>query len=464
MENLTIKGVLTDGKKVSYGCTEMKNELGRSCILKLVLLELNEINFDTVKFYIDNGFFLPSFIKLFEQGVISTVAEPIYENLEPWIQWPSIHTGKTFDEHKVFRLGDFVNSSDEQFFEKVENVGFSIGAVSPMNASNKLKKPAFFIPDPWTKTPCDNSFFSRIITDAIVQAVNDNSQSKLTFKTIFNLGLAFVGLVRPSRYLLMAKYALNALGKPWRKALFLDMLLYEVHKTLFRRKNPNFSTLFLNAGAHIQHHYFFNSPFVNSSEFKNPAWYIGKDDDPFLEMLEVYDEMLSDLLALPDTEIIVATGLSQKPYDQLQVYYRLKDHASFLEKIGVEFTDVVPRMTRDFLVSFDTEDQALKAEQQLSKILTDNGVKLFEEIDNRGKDIFVVLTYPSEITDKTMITYSGKQSKLCDLVTFVAIKNGEHQSKGFAYFSEGLSEFAPPHGSHVSKIHNTVLQFFGIKS
>ena len=117
-------------------------------------------------------------------------------------------------------------------------------------------------------------------------------------------------------------------------------------------------------------------------------------------------------------KLLLPLGLSQKPYEQLKFYYRLKDHASFLKKVGVEFTDVVPRMTRDFLVSFDTEDQAFKAEQQLSKILVNNEVRLFDEIDNRGKDIFVVLTYPSEITDKTMITYSGKESQLGDLVTF----------------------------------------------
>ena len=430
--------------------------------MKLILLELNEINFDAVSFYIEKGKCLSGFKKLIEQGIVDTEAEPEYENLEPWVQWPSVHTGKTFKEHKVFRLGDFVNSSDEQFFEQVEKSGFSVGAVSPMNASNKLKHPAYFIPDPWTQTPCDNSFFSRSITDAIVQAVNDNSQSKLTFKTIFNLGLAFIALVKPTRYIPMAKYALNALGKPWRKALFLDMLLYEIHKTLLKRTSPNFSTLFLNAGAHIQHHYFFNSSFVDAPELQNPTWYIGKEYDPFLEMLEVYDEMLLDLLSLKNTEVIVATGLSQKPYEQLKFYYRLKCHASFLKMVGVEFTDVVPRMTRDFLVSFDTAKQALEAEGQLSKILVNNDVKLFEEIDNRGKDIFVVLTYPSEITDETMISYSGNESPLGDLVTFVAIKNGEHQSKGFAYFSDGISEYAPPQGSHVSKIHNTVLQFFGI--
>ncbi len=431
---------------------------------KIIFLELNEINFDVVTFYIKRGERLSGFNTLIEHGIVATKSESEYRNLEPWVQWPSVHTGKTFNEHKVFRLGDFVNSTEEQFFELVEKAGFSVGAISPMNASNKLKNPAYFIPDPWTQTPCDNSFFSKSITDAIVQAVNDNSQSKLTFKTIFNLVLAFVALVRPTRYIPMAKYAFNSRGKPWRKALFLDMFLYEIHKTLFKRKNPNFSTLFLNAGAHIQHHYFFNSSYVDSPELKNPDWYIGKDDDPLLEMLKVYDEMIIDLNELHDTEIIVATGLSQKPFEQLKFYYRLKDHASFLKKVGVEFANVVTRMTRDFLISFDTEVQAKKGEQQLSKILVNNEVKLFGEIDNRGKDVFVVLTYPSEITHKTMITYSGKESQLSDLVTFVAIKNGEHQSKGFAYFSNGVSEFAPPQGSHVAKIHNAVLQFFGIGS
>ena len=431
--------------------------------MKLILLELNEINFDAVNYYIQKGERLPGFKKLAENLSIITEAESQYENLEPWVQWPSVHTGKTFTEHGIFRLGDFVKSSDIQFFEKVEKAGFSVGAVSPMNAANNLDNPAYFIPDPWTKTPCDESFFSKRITEVIVQAVNDNSQSKLTFKTIFYLGLSFLALVNPKRYFSMAKYALNSLNKPWRKALFLDMLLYEIHKTLFRKKSPNFSTLFLNAGAHIQHHYFFNSPYVDSPHLKNPSWYIKKGYDPFLEMLKVYDEILLDLSKLPNTETIVATGLSQKPYEKLKFYYRLKDHAEFLNKVGIKFNNVVPRMTRDFLISFDSTEEALKAEQQLSQILVNNELKLFEEIDNRGTDIFVILTYPSEITHETMISYSGNEVSLSDLVTIVAIKNGEHHSKGYAYFSNGISKFAPPSGSHVSKIHDSVLQFFGLK-
>ena len=96
--------------------------------------------------------------------------------------------------------------------------------------------------------------------------------------------------------------------------------------------------------------------------------------------------------------------------------------------------------------------------------MVDNVVKLFGELDNRVKDIFAVLTYPSEITEKTVICYEGNETRLHELVTFVAIKNGEHQSKGFAFFSEGISKFAPGQGEHVANIQKTVLQFFGVSN
>ena len=115
-----------------------------------------------------------------------------------------------------------------------------------------------------------------------------------------------------------------------------------------------------------------------------------------------------------------------------------------------------------FLISFDSFEHALKAEKLLSEIYVDNEINLFGEIDNRGKDIYVVLTYSCEIKHHTCITFFGNKTNLYNLVTFVAIKNGEHQSKGYAYFSDGLSEFLPDNDSHVSSIHKTVIEYFGI--
>jgi hypothetical protein len=432
--------------------------------MNLILVELNEINFDIVKTYIENGINLPGFNSVIGKQLINTIAEDKYDEIEPWIQWPSVHTGLNYDCHKVFRLGDFVNSDKKQFFEKVEDAGYIVGAISPMNASNKLKNPAFFIPDPWTQTPSDGSFLSKRLTSALSQAVNDNSQSRLTISTIINLSAAFLALVNPIRFIPMIWYAMTSFKRPWRKALFLDMFLFEIHKTLCRRKKPNFSTIFLNAGAHIQHHYYYNSPYVKTPELKNPSWYVAELEDPFLEMIRVYDHIIQNLLSLSNTEIIIATGLSQKPYDKLTYYYRLVEHESFLNEIGVSFSSVVPRMTRDFLINFNNPKEALSAEKKLNKIMVDNNVKFFKEIDNRGNSLFVVLTFSDEITEKTRISLGGWSAFLKKYVVFVAIKNGEHQSKGFAYFSEGVLKFAPATGSRVSKVHNSVLNFFDISN
>ena len=146
---------------------------------KFNLIELNEVNFDIVKKYVEER---PSYYKGFEKllNLMSfyTSSEDIYDQVEPWIQWPSVHTCKTYMQHKVFRLGDIVKYEGEQIFEKIESAGYHVGCISPMNASNKLKKPAYFIPDPWTNTASDSSFTSKVIHLAIKQAVNDNSEEK----------------------------------------------------------------------------------------------------------------------------------------------------------------------------------------------------------------------------------------------------------------------------------------------
>ena len=427
----------------------------------LIFLELNEINFDAVKLYIKSGLSLPGFEKVLDGCFIETTTETEYHLLEPWIQWPSIHTGMTYKEHQIFRLGDFVNSDAPQIFERIEQKGFLVGAISAMNAKNNLRKPAYFIPDPWTQTASDGSFLSKSLHQSISQAVNDNSQSKLTMKSILSLCISFFCLVKISRIIPMLKFAFLSKGKSWRKALFLDKLLFEVHQTNFMRKKPNFSTLFLNAGAHIQHHYFFNSKYCDSENLINPNWYLKSKEDPFEEMLMAYDAILQELLDQDNCELVVATGMSQKVHEHIKFYYRLKEHGKFLTKMGLDFTDVHPRMTRDFLISFDTIIEAKRAEKALSEIVL-HGEIVFGEVDNRGTELFVVMTYDKEITKSCSVIISGVKCNLLDFVTFVAIKNGEHQSTGYAFFSDGIARFSPADNSDITNITKSILDFFEV--
>ena len=155
---------------------------------KLFFIQLNEINFELVDKYIqasnEKNFVNLKYIKNFFNN-FSTFAEHEYDNLEPWIQWASVHLGKDYKNHRIFRLGDIVNHPQQkQIFEIIETKGFKVGAISPMNAENRLKDSAYFISDPWTDTQSDSSNFSKRLSSMLKQSVNDNAAGRLSLSSI----------------------------------------------------------------------------------------------------------------------------------------------------------------------------------------------------------------------------------------------------------------------------------------
>jgi hypothetical protein len=432
---------------------------------RLILLELNEINFDVVEKYVaaDPTRF-PALKKLLSSSRIRTSCEKQYEEMEPWIQWASVHTGMTYAEHGVFRLGDMVGAGVPQIFEQLEQAGYKVGAISAMNAENRLKKPAYFIPDPWTQTPADSSWWSQSLGQAVSQAVNDNAQERITPKSALQVVLALMRFAQVRHYQKYLSLVLASRRKPWFKALVLDLLLHDLHWSMFSAKKPNFSTLFLNAGAHIQHHYFFNAePLRKDSPNKNPEWYISENEDPLADVLELYDMIVGEYFARTDTDVLLATGLAQKPYDRVKFYYRLNAHADFLSGLGIAFRGVFPRMTRDFLIEFENDQQAHAAQEVLASVrVVGEGTALFGEIDNRGKSLFVTLTYPQEITAETQYQVGDRNAALLPEVSFVAIKNGMHQEEGFAFFTPGVAHHAPADKAHVAQLGAAIKDYFGV--
>lgn len=398
----------------------------------VILLELNEINFYYVERYIADGR-LPNFSRLISKcGIQRTTSEREYEHLEPWIQWVTAHTGKSLSEHGVFRLGDIVNTSVEQIWEFLEKHGLKVGAISPMNAKNRTLHAEFFVPDPWTNTEVTGSKLVRKISEAVSQAVNDNAQSKIGANSLLWLTLALLRFVPLSNYRRYFSLFVSLLkGHSWSKAQFLDELLSDVAISLVKQKNPHFASLFLNAGAHIQHHYMFNSTVYEGKE-RNPEWLIDRNSDPVFDVYSQYDQIVGKFLRnFPKHRLMIATGLHQDPYPHTKYYWRLLNHSSFLNLIGVKFTAVEPRMSRDFLIKFEGIEEALDAERKLNQIVANDSLPVFE-VDNRGSSLFVMLTYPNAITDKTTLKVGNQIiADFKNHVVFVAIKNGEHNGEGF---------------------------------
>ncbi|WP_268123048.1 alkaline phosphatase family protein [Roseivirga pacifica] len=398
---------------------------------KLILLGLNELNLEYVENYISKGH-LPNFKHLFENyGYKQTTSEAEYHLLEPWIQWVTLHTGKTYEEHRVFRLGDIVDRKDiYQLWEIAEEKGLTVGAVSPFNTDNRLKNAKFFVPDPWTKTRAAGDAFVKQVSAAVSQAVNDNAKGGLNKASIMALLKTYLKVVPVSKYNEYLSLVAGIKSKVGTKAVILDKLLGDLFMSQWKKHKPDFSSLFLNTGAHFQHHYMFNSIAYNG-EFENPEWYCPNNQDPLFEILNEYDKLLGRLLKT-GARLLVATGLHQKPHKHLTYYWRLKEHDEFLRLAGISnYQEVIPRMSRDFLVNFDDTVKAKEVEEKLSlfKAIHD-GENIFT-IDNRGKSLFVELTYPKNIPDNFDIQGDRIIENFGKYVAFVAIKNGEHDGVGY---------------------------------
>lgn len=418
-------------------------------------MEFNEVNFDLVRDYLSSHPIRrwKNLRKLVNLDEIHTTSENRYDLLEPWIQWASVHTGKSANEHQVYRLGDIQQYEGKQIFEYLEESDIKVGCISVMNAENRLQNPSYFIPDPWTVTQTDGSFFSEKIYHALHQSVNDNSSGKLTKKTIFYLLVSLIAKTNIRNWPLYINLALKAArGQKWCKALFLDLFISDLHINLYKSKKPNFTSVFFNAFAHIQHHYFFNSQYYKGSQH-NPDWYIRRARDPFLDALDVYDRILKDhFTTFEKGELVTTTGLRQVPYDQTKYYYRLLDHKTFLEKVGVDNFVVHPRMTRDFLIEFHSVKDCENAKYLLQN-LSINGKNIFEEIEDRESSLFVTLTYPKFISDFDQIeTSKDLNLKAIDHVVFVAIKNGMHDSKGYCFTTAPNNDFKNMDRNHVKSL------------
>ncbi len=398
---------------------------------KLILLGLNELNFDYIKYYSEKGL-LPNFKYLFNEfGYSATTSEKEYQLLEPWIQWVTVHTGKDYDEHQVFRLGDIVERKDlKQIFEIAEEKGLTVGAVSPFNADNRLKEPKFFVPDPWTQTKASGEKFIQDVSKAVSQAVNDNAKESVSKKSILAIIKTLLKVVKPSSYPQYFKLLLSIKSKVGIKAVVLDKLLGDTFIHQWKKHQPDFSNLFLNTGAHFQHHYMFNSA-AYDGDLKNPEWYCPEKQDPLLGILIEYDKIIGKLLKLK-TRLIVCTGLHQKPHKHNTFYWRLNDHDNFLAELEIKgIKTVTPRMSRDFLIEFHSKKDASLAQETLEKYESVKDKTKIFTVDNREDSLFVELTYPNDIDEDFKIQGDKTVSNFKDKIAFVAIKNGEHDPIGY---------------------------------
>lgn len=406
---------------------------------KKFIVQFNEANFDLIKKY-SIKYELPNLRKVIESNFVETSSESEYHLLEPWIQWYSFYTKLPFAKHNTFNLGDCLKNSHDNFLEDYALEGNSVGVFGAMNLKNS-KHFKVYIPDPWTENSAIGGLSYELVSHALNEVVNENAKLKLSLKSILGL-ILLIGIPTSFSHIKMIFLSVISFIKKDRAklaALFDYFLaIYSLRKS--KKNKLDLTIFFMNGLAHIQHHYFLNSEFVDGS---NPDWYTDKTDH-FFEAIKIYDVIFEKIFKTIGNQdnLWTITGLSQESYSNPFCYWRFNNHKSLLNNfIKTEFS-IYPRMTRDFEINFkNIEDEACILDFLKNSYIITEGKKACNAFTNINKtstnSIFASFAYSGEERDVSL-NYNHKSISLKEEIIFIALKNAGHNQKGWAYSNKEI--------------------------
>lgn len=408
---------------------------------KKYIAQFNEANFDLIRKYCSK-YNLPNLSRVLELNSINTSSESEYHLLEPWIQWYSFYTNMPYAEHKTFNLGDCLKKSHKNFLEDYALNGKKVGVFGAMNLKNSDHF-KLYIPDPWTENHSKGGFTYSLVSFALNQIVNENAKLKLSLKSLTGIVL-LIGLPTSFLHFRMIYDSLVSFIKKDRAKLaaLFDYFIASFSIRKSKKNKLDMTIFFMNGLAHIQHHYFLNSEFIDG---KNPKWYCD-DRDYFFEALKIYDLVFKKIFEIIDTnngDLWTITGLTQESYSDPFCYWRFNNHKNFLQNfLNMQF-DVYPRMTRDFEIHVNEKEniKLVKNFLENSIIRESNGVtsEAFTNIDQTSeKSIFASFAYSGQNKDVNLL-FDNKEQTLEDEIIFVALKNAGHNQRGWAFTNKKLA-------------------------
>ena len=392
----------------------------------LLVVELNEFSIDFLKIFLNkNKYININKIIKFNKFRYFTKDNVQGENLDPWVQWVSVHTGVESKKHKIYRLGDIPTNKYPQFWEQDFYNDIKIGMWGLMNTSrNKSSSCEFFVPDPWTFS--ENAYPDELNSFLNIARYSSTNYLKISFISILKLSYNFLILAFKKKIIFKLIYELffkilpHGIKNGFGNYIFISF--YEYLATLLFIKysiknNCNMSIIFLNLLAHIQHHYWDDSKksFIKCSF-----------------TVHYLDKILFLLTSNFDNIIIHNGGISQKNTNSEKpwICYRPIDQSVFLNKININFLSVKPLMTHDahifFKDIFDLENAY--------KILDDfkvNNFKIFRlEKNIKEKKLFYTFDFFDELNNDAFFIINNIKYNFFDYFKRIVRRTGRHTNQG----------------------------------
>lgn len=433
---------------------------------RTILVEFNELSPRLLDRFIGAGH-LPAFRAFRDSSVVFTTdAGEDAPNLEPWIQWPTVHSGLPFADHRVFALGDGRRTLHHPLLGDVLSAaGVPVGIFASMNLnySRTAGDAGYVVPDPWDVEgqayPASLQPFYETVSATVQESSRDGLPGPRQLAR-FGLFLLRNGL-RPAT----VKAAIAQLveerrkgGVTWRRASVLDGLNYDVFRSLNKRHDVRFATFFSNSTAHYQHYYWRDMEPELFTETGD-----GTHAQAVLHGYKTMDTLLGRIMAdNPDALLIFATALSQEPWiDTEKRTYRPHDFAALLAFAGVTDGVAKPMMAEQFVVELPDEASAIAAEEQLGALRVDAEPVL--KLDRDGAKLQVGARRAAA-HDGAVVTNPATGTTRPHEELFYAIhttRSGRHHRDGALWFRTGEHRVVDEH-VQLTDIAPTVLAHFGV--
>ena len=148
---------------------------------RLILIEFNELCPSLLQRFMADGI-IPHFRRFYDSSTIYiTDAGEEEPNLEPWIQWPTVHSGMPFAEHRLVHLGDGRRFEHKCVAELLSDAGVPVGVCGSMNL-NYGQLNGYVLPDPWDKEGVPHPIWLRPFYQTIARQVQDSSKESAARK------------------------------------------------------------------------------------------------------------------------------------------------------------------------------------------------------------------------------------------------------------------------------------------
>jgi len=414
----------------------------------VVLVEFNELCPDMLVRFMGAGA-LPNFRRFFESSqVYTTAAGEKPPNLEPWIQWITVHTGLRLEGHGVFHLGDAGQMSGDWIWDHVSRAGGSNWICGSMNAAYGPEFRGLFLPDPWTARVAPNDARLQPYYAFVQEQVQEHTRAKAPVRigaaAAFARSMAASGLSASTvafglQQLLQERIA----NVRWRRPALMDRMQLDLFCHYYRKLKPDFATFFSNSTAHYQHVYW---------RFMDPAPFTIKPTDRETRELggailwgyTEMDRMLGRIVSLARERatIVFATGLSQQPCPVYEAgggktFYRAIDLAKLLQFAGIDpqSCSVEPVMSEEFFLRFGRAELAAQARERLVALSVAGNSAFKARLE--GDAVFAGCTLFTALPRDARLHGSAGSAPFFELMYGVDIlKSGMHHPDGALWIRE----------------------------